>query len=145
MAIHPYPVLLGMAVTQRRAVTIRRFARKTQKWKRTSSLNMSDEANYFPLHGHHPGADPADAVRFTQIDDDREMALVATICEEDGTGKADRCFALRFQPGGESVEFALAVHDDWQKHGIGRKLMTALIECARTKGFIVPLWVMFWR
>ena len=25
--------------------------------------------------------------------------------------------------------------DDWQKHGIGRKLMGALIECARMKGY----------
>jgi acetyltransferase len=37
-------------------------------------------------------------------------------------------------PDGESVEFALAIADDWQKHGIGRKLMTALIDCARMKG-----------
>jgi acetyltransferase len=38
-------------------------------------------------------------------------------------------------PDGESVEFALAVGDDWQKCGVGRKLMTALIECARMKGY----------
>ena len=38
-------------------------------------------------------------------------------------------------PDGESVEFALAVADDWQKHGVGRKLMTALIQSARMKGY----------
>ena len=31
--------------------------------------------------------------------------------------------------------FALAVADAWQKHGIGRKLMSALIESARIKGY----------
>ena len=36
---------------------------------------------------------------------------------------------------GESVEFALAVGDAWQKCGVGRKLMTALIDCARQKGY----------
>ena len=38
-------------------------------------------------------------------------------------------------PDGETVEFALAVGDAWQKCGVGRKLMSALIECARMKGY----------
>lgn len=36
---------------------------------------------------------------------------------------------------GESVEFALVVADDWQRHGLGRRLMGALIEVARGKGY----------
>jgi acetyltransferase len=80
-------------------------------------------------------------VRFTQIDYDREMALVATITKpnEDGVddGKEEQIGVARYvgNPDGESVEFALAVGDDWQKCGVGRKLMTALIECARMKGY----------
>lgn len=38
-------------------------------------------------------------------------------------------------PDGETVEFALAVSDDWQRHGVGRKLMSALIDSARLKGY----------
>ena len=34
-----------------------------------------------------------------------------------------------------SVEFALVVADDWQRHGLGRRLMGALIEVARSKGY----------
>jgi acetyltransferase len=74
-------------------------------------------------------------VRFTQIDYDREMALVATIEKEDGSEHQIGVSRYVTNPDGESVEFALAVADDWQKHGIGRKLMTALIECARMKGY----------
>jgi acetyltransferase len=73
-------------------------------------------------------------VRFTQIDYDREMALVATCpTEEEDGGKEKQIGVARYvtNPDGESVEFALAVGDDWQKHGVGRKLMTALIDCAR--------------
>ena len=33
------------------------------------------------------------------------------------------------------MEFALVVADDWQRFGLGRRLMGALIECARAKGF----------
>ena len=74
-------------------------------------------------------------VRFTQIDYDREMALVATLPEKDG--KTVQIAVARYvtNPDGETVEFALAVADAWQKHGIGRKLMSALIESARIKGY----------
>jgi acetyltransferase len=74
-------------------------------------------------------------VRFTQIDYDREMALVATVPDEEG--KETQIGVARYvvNPDGESVEFALAVGDNWQKCGVGRKLMTALIDCARQKGY----------
>jgi acetyltransferase len=38
-------------------------------------------------------------------------------------------------PDGESVEFALVVGDEWQRFGLGRRLMGALIDCARSKGY----------
>jgi acetyltransferase len=74
-------------------------------------------------------------VRFTQIDYDREMALVATV--PGAEGKETQIGVARYvvNPDGDSVEFALAVGDDWQKCGVGRKLMSALIDCARQKGY----------
>ena len=74
-------------------------------------------------------------VRFTQIDYDREMALVGTVAGAEG--KETQIGVARYvvNPDGESVEFALAVGDTWQKSGVGRKLMTALIDCARQKGY----------
>ena len=52
-----------------------------------------------------------------------------------GQRHPDRRRPLVLNPDGESVEFALAVGDAWQKCGVGRKLMTALIDCARMKGY----------
>ncbi len=74
-------------------------------------------------------------VRFTQIDYDREMAFVATIPNEQG--QIEQIGVVRYvsNPDGESVEFALAVADNWQRHGLGRKLMSTLIECARQRGY----------
>jgi acetyltransferase len=68
------------------------------------------------------------------------MALVATIADESEDapeGKELQIGVARYvlNPDGESVEFALAVGDDWQKCGVGRKLMTALIDTARQKGY----------
>ena len=52
-------------------------------------------------------------------------------------GKTRQIGVARYvtNPDGETVEFALAVADDWQKHGVGRKLMSSLIEVARQKGY----------
>jgi acetyltransferase len=69
------------------------------------------------------------AARLTQIDYDREMALVA---QHDGMvlGIA-RYFA---DPDRQSAEYAIAVRSDWKGRGIGYLLMTRLIDIARQGG-----------
>lgn len=71
--------------------------------------------------------------RFTQIDYDREMALVALL-EQDG--REVQVGAARYvtNPDGESCEFAIAVADEWQRHGLGRRLLDVLSEVARARG-----------
>jgi acetyltransferase len=70
------------------------------------------------------------AARLTQIDYDREMALLAQA--EDGTtiGIA-RFFA---DPDRVSAEYAVAVRSDWQGRGVGFALVTRLIDVARQYG-----------
>lgn len=57
----------------------------------------------------------------------------------DESGKETQIGVARYatNPDGETVEFALAITDSWQKHGVenSRKLMMALIDTARQKGF----------
>jgi acetyltransferase len=101
---------------------------------------MSDESRYYRFMDTLRELTQTMLVRFTQIDYDREMAFVATITKpgEDGEEPRDHQIGVAryvVNPDGESVEFALAVADDWQKHGVGRKLMTALIQSARIKGY----------
>ena len=69
--------------------------------------------------------------RFTQIDYDREMALIATRTA-DGVERQVGSARYTLAPDGEAVEFALVVADDWQKCGLGRRLMGALIDCAQS-------------
>ena len=73
--------------------------------------------------------------RICFIDYDREMALVGTLTGDEGKEVQIGVARYVVNPDGESVEFALAVSDAWQKSGVGRKLMTALIDCARQKGY----------
>jgi acetyltransferase len=136
MAIHPYPVHLvqDWELPDGRTVTIRPIRPEDAELEQDFVKRMSDESKYYRFMDTIRELTQAMLVRFTQIDYDREMALIATV--EDENGKELQIGVSRYvtNPDGESVEFALAIADDWQKHGIGRKLMTALIDCARMKG-----------
>ncbi|WP_291993151.1 bifunctional acetate--CoA ligase family protein/GNAT family N-acetyltransferase [Candidatus Accumulibacter sp. ACC003] len=137
MAIHPYPVHLiqDWELPDGRVVTIRPIRPEDAEREHEFVISLSDESKYYRFMDTIRELTQAMLVRFTQIDYDREMALVATIINKDG--KEVQIGVARYvtNPDGESVEFALAVADDWQKHGVGRKLMGALIAAARAKGY----------
>jgi acetyltransferase len=69
------------------------------------------------------------AVRLTQLDYDREMALVA-LHESTVLGIA----RFSADPDRQKAEFAIAVRTDWHGRGVGYLLMTRLIEVARQWG-----------
>ncbi|MBK1679646.1 bifunctional acetate--CoA ligase family protein/GNAT family N-acetyltransferase [Rhodocyclus tenuis] len=137
MAIHPYPVHLiqDWQLPDGRTVTIRPIRPEDAELEQDFVKRMSDESKYYRFMDTLRELTQAMLVRFTQIDYDREMALVATMRGDDGKDIEIGVARYVTNPDGESVEFALAIADDWQKHGIGRKLMTALIDCARAKGY----------
>ena len=69
----------------------------------------------------------------TDLDFDREMALVATI---DHDGSEVEIGVSRYATGADptAAESAVTVADDWQHRGIGTLLMRRLIEVARARG-----------
>jgi acetyltransferase len=137
MAIYPYPVHLTQEWQMKdgTAVTIRPIRPEDAEMEQEFVKAMSDESRYYRFMDTLRELTPTMLVRFTQIDYDREMALVGTLAGDEG--KETQIGVARYvvNPDGESVEFALAVGDAWQKSGVGRKLMTALIDCARQKGY----------
>ena len=72
---------------------------------------------------------PALAARLTQIDYDREMALIAL--DEDGGMEGVARFAA--DPDNARAEFAIAVRSDRKRHSLGRALMTYLLEIAHRR------------
>jgi acetyltransferase len=137
MAIYPYPIHLiqEWQMNDGNVVTIRPIRPEDAEMEQAFVKGMSDESRYYRFMDTLRELTPTMLVRFTQIDYDREMALVATL--PGAEGKETQIGVARYvvNPDGETVEFALAVGDDWQKCGVGRKLMTALIDCARQKGY----------
>jgi acetyltransferase len=71
------------------------------------------------------------AARLSQIDYDREMALVAL----DRSGEIAGVARLAGDPEGETAEFALLVRSDHQQRGLGMALLQALVGFARDRGY----------
>ena len=69
------------------------------------------------------------AARLTQVDYDREMALLA---QQDGTLVGIAHFFT--DPDRQRAEYAIAVRTDWKGRGVGYLLMTRLIDIARQSG-----------
>ena len=71
--------------------------------------------------------------RFTRIDYDKEMALIAVVCEN---GQETEIGVARYvtNADGTSCEFAVAIADAWQHRGLGSLLILNLVEVARARG-----------
>lgn len=72
------------------------------------------------------------AARITQVDYDRELSLVASAA---GTPAELAAIAtLVADPDGQSAEFAVLVHHDHARQGLGRHLLDRVLRIARERG-----------
>lgn len=71
-------------------------------------------------------------VRYTQIDYEREIAIIAEI-EEEGTRKMCGVVRLIADAYNDSAEFAIVVADPWQHQGLGGTFTDYILEIARKR------------
>jgi len=136
MAICPYPTPLvsKWQLEDGTDITIRPIrAEDADMLQDFVVRSMSEESRYYRFMDTLRELSPAMLSRFTQIDYDREMALVATT-EEGGSEIMLGVARYTINPDGQSCEFATAVADAWHGRGIGHKLMSSLMDVARDKG-----------
>ena len=136
MAIHPYPVELETSVRlpSGAVLKLRPIRPEDADLERAFVASMSEQSRYRRFMQHLPALTPQMLARFTQVDYDRELALIAL----DGAAPAEAIVAVaRYvaNPDRESAEFAIAVADAWHGRGLGRAMMRALIACAKRRGF----------
>jgi acetyltransferase len=72
--------------------------------------------------------------RLTRIDHRRDAALLA-LARDGDRSRLVGVARYSVNDEGESVEFALVVADDWQRRGLGRRLMAGLVDTAAARGF----------
>jgi len=138
MAIHPYPAHLVSTwqLPNGTDVVIRPIRPEDAELTQSFVRALSEETKYFRYMDAVRELSQAMLVRFTQIDYDREMALLA-VTQVDGNEVELGVARFAINPDGESCEFAVVINDQWQKQGIGHKLMGVLMDVARAKGMRV--------
>lgn len=136
MAVHPYPAQLASTIqlTDGTDVTIRPIRPEDAEIEHAFVRNLSPEAKYFRFMRRLQELTPEMLIRFTQIDYDRELALIAVV-SENGTDEQIAVGRYSMLPDGRSCEFALVVADEWRRMGIGSTIMVRLMESARNRGF----------
>ena len=135
MAIHPYPAHL---VTHWQPgagppVTLRPIRPEDASIERAFVENLSAQSRQYRFMNALRELTPTMLARFTQIDYDREMAFIATL-EDQGAEREIGVVRYITNPDGESCEFALVIADEWQRRGLGRRMMMLLIDVARARG-----------
>lgn len=137
MAIHPYPAQLEHVEHLRsgHALHIRPIRPEDAALELAFVERMSERSRYMRFFNAVRGLTPAMLARLTQVDYDRELALIALSAEK---GNAEQIVGVaRFaaNPDGESCEFAVAIDDQWNGRGVATILMERLFEAARDGGY----------
>ena len=95
--------------------------------------NISQQSLYFRFFGFVPQVNHDLLTRFTHIDYDREMAIIAEV-EEAGVKKMAAVVRIIADAWGEAAEYAILVADPWQQQGLGGQMTDYIIDIAREKG-----------
>lgn len=136
MAIHPYPshLIERVQLPDGKDLVIRPIRPEDAEMEQDFVRGLSEQTKYFRFMQAIKELTPEMLVRFTQIDYDREMALIGVV-EHDGTEVEVGVARYMARPGGEACEFAIVVSDTWRNLGIGARLMRSLMQNARSRGF----------
>jgi acetyltransferase len=135
MAIQPYPAQFqwSIAVKDGTLVTVRPIRPEDAAMEAAFVKALSPSSRYFRFMMNLRELTPDLLNRFTQIDYDRELALIAI----DSTSGVDTQVAVArygMNPNQRTADFAIVVADAWQGQGLGKRLLELLMEAARSRG-----------
>lgn len=138
MAIHPYPVNLEHVAVLRdgQMLHVRPIRPEDATLEMAFVDRMSERSYFLRFFSTGRSLSPVMLARLTQVDYDRELALIA-LAEDDN--KAERMVGVaRFAPNpdAESCEFAVAVDDQWSGRGVASLLMRQIMHAAREAGYV---------
>ena len=131
LAIAPYPKELESAERLRDGTVLRLRPLRPEDEPMLHDLaaHMSHEDLRLRFFTAASGLSHAVAARLSQLDYDRELALLAEL-----NGKALGVAHFFADPDRLRAEYAVAVRSDWKGRGVGFLLMTRLIHIARQRG-----------
>ena len=140
LAIHPYPVELEKRVTLKngREIFIRPIKPDDAPMMSRFFDTLSDQTRHWRFLHPIKILTPQMLARFTQVDYERDLALVglALIDENDPSAGEMMVGVTRYvrEADASRAEFAIVVTDGWQGSGLASVLMKELIDHARRIG-----------
>ena len=144
LAILPYPIAYEREWPMKGGglYTTRPIQPDDADMLQTFVRGLSQESRYYRFASAMPELPPRMLARYTLIDYDREMALVAVhrqrVVGPDGSfTETEQIIGVsRYitNPDQTSCEFSLVVSDDFKGQGLGSRLMLSIVEFARAKG-----------
>jgi acetyltransferase len=136
LSIQPYPTHWIRTVRLRDGteLLLRPIRPEDEPLEVDLARRASRESLYFRFFGYMPSLDHKAFARFTHIDYDREMAIVAQIEHE---GQPQMIGVVRIVGDGwrEAAEYAILVDDAWHGKGVGSVLTDYILEIARAQGY----------
>jgi acetyltransferase len=132
LVISPYPsqYITQYTMTDGTEVTLRPIRPEDEPMEAEMFTRFSMQTQKFRFFQLIKDISHEMLVRYTQIDYDREIAIIAELDE----GKQKKMLGvarLIADPDRETAEFAIVVADPWQHKGLGSKLTDYLLEIAR--------------
>ncbi|MBV6272445.1 GNAT family N-acetyltransferase [Alcaligenaceae bacterium CGII-47] len=142
MAIHPYPrrLVQAMSFDDGQDWLLRPIRPEDAVPLQAFMHELSDESRYMRFVSMLRELTPRMLARYTRIDYDRELALVATVRVPNPENRGllhEKIIGFAHylrNADGQGAEYALVIADDWQRRGLGARLMHGLIRAARRQG-----------
>ncbi|MCP3927961.1 MAG: bifunctional acetate--CoA ligase family protein/GNAT family N-acetyltransferase [Bacteroidetes bacterium] len=135
LVISPYPkeYIKKWTMENGQEIVLRPIRPEDEPMEEEMFNQLSKETQYFRFFGFIPQVTHDMLTRYTQIDYDREIAIIAEV-EESGETKMAGVVRLVADGTNETAEFAIVVADPWQGNGLGNKFTDYIIEIAKQRG-----------
>lgn len=136
LAIRPYPKSLESDVTLSggELLHIRPIRPEDEPAHVEFLSKLNNEDIRFRFFGQVRELPHSEMARLTQIDYDREMALIAKSCTDAGEGETVGVVRTVTDPNNERAEFAIIVRSDLKGRGLGGILLRKMIDYSRGRG-----------
>ncbi len=135
LAISPYPsqYIKTISLKNGKLALLRPILAEDEPLEAELFDYLSENTIYFRFFGYRPKLTHDLLTRFTHIDYDREMAIVAEV-EVEGKKRLAGVVRIIADAWNETAEYAIVIADDFQGQGLGKALTSYILEIAKEKG-----------
>ncbi|MEN0005707.1 MAG: bifunctional acetate--CoA ligase family protein/GNAT family N-acetyltransferase [Bacteroidota bacterium] len=135
LAITPYPAHFTKVIQLRNGqeALLRPIRPEDEPMEMRMLEDVSKQSLYYRFFGYIPNIDHEFLSRFTHIDYDREMAIIAEI-EVEGEQRMIGVVRVIADAWQEGAEYAIVIADPWQGQGLGGQMTDFILEVAKAMG-----------